>query len=167
MIPRVLRNFNAFVNGVGYAGRISEVELPELAVKTEEHRGGGMDGVAEIDMGLEVMTAKYTFAEYAKQVIGLWGNMDGNGARVQLRGALQRDNEAAIPMTVDIHGGFKTNTLGTWKAGDLASNEAVQTIRYLKIQMGDDVVVEIDIDNMIRIVDGVDQLASIRAAIGM
>jgi P2 family phage contractile tail tube protein len=167
MIPRVLRNFNTFVNGIGYAGRVSEVELPELAVKTEEHRGGGMDGVAELDMGLEALTAKFTFAEYANQIIGLWGNMDGNAARIQLRGALQRDGETAVPMIVDLHGGFKTNTLGTWKAGDLSQNEAEMSIRYLKIQIADTKVVEIDIDNMIRIVNGVDQLASIRAAMGM
>lgn len=70
-------------------------------------------------------------------------------------------------MTVDLHGGFKKNTLGTWKAGDLTQNEAEMSIRYLKIQIQDTVVVEIDIDNMIRIVNGVDQLASIRTAMGM
>ena len=167
MIPRVLRNFNVFVNGVGYAGRVTEVELPELSVKTEEHRAGGMDGVAELDMGLEAMSAKLTFAEYAAQVIGLWGNMDGNAARIQLRGALQRDGETAIPMIVDLHGGLKKNTPGSWKAGDLATNEVEMAVRYLKIVMADTTVVEIDIDNMIRIVNGVDQLASIRAAMGM
>ncbi|MCP1738601.1 P2 family phage contractile tail tube protein [Bradyrhizobium japonicum] len=167
MIPRVLRNFNSFVNGVGYAGRISEVELPELSVKTEEYRGGGMDGNVELDMGLETLTAKFTFGEHANQILGLWGNMDGNAVRIQLRGALQRDGETAVPMTVDLHGGFKKNTLGTWKAGDLTQNEAEMSIRYLKIQIQDTVVVEIDIDNMIRIVNGVDQLASIRTAMGM
>ncbi|WP_179734783.1 phage major tail tube protein [Bradyrhizobium sp. Pa8] len=167
MIPRVLRNFNSFVNGVGYAGRISEVELPELSVKTEEYRGGGMDGNVELDMGLETLSAKFTFGEYANQILGLWGNMDGNAARIQLRGALQRDGETAVPMTVDLHGGFKKNTLGTWKAGDLTQNEAEMSIRYLKIQIQDTVVVEIDIDNMIRVVNGVDQLASIRTAMGM
>ncbi len=134
MIPRVLRNFNSFVNGVGYAGRISEVELPELSVKTEEYRGGGMDGNVELDMGLETLTAKFNFGEYANQILGLWGNMDGNAARIQLRGALQRDGETAVPMTVDLHGGFKKNTLGTWKAGDLTQNEAEMSIRYLKFK---------------------------------
>jgi len=167
MIPRVLRNFNTFVNGTGYAGRVSEVELPEQAIKTEEHRGGGMDGSVELDMGLETMTAKLTFAEYNPAIMGLWGNMDGNAARVQLRGALQRDGETAVPMIVEMHGGFKTSTLGSWKAGDLSNNEIEMSVRYLKIQIADTVVTEIDIDNMVRVVNGVDQLASIRAAMGM
>ncbi|WP_407156301.1 phage major tail tube protein [Bradyrhizobium sp. STM 3557] len=167
MIPRVLRNFNSFVNGVGYAGRISEVELPELNIKTEEYRAGGMDAPAELDLGMEVMTAKFTFGEYNTQILGLFGNMDGNASRVQLRGALQRDGETAVAMIVDLHGGFKSNTLNTWKAGDLTQNEATMTLRYLKIQIGDTVAVEIDVDNMIRLVNGVDQLASIRTAMGM
>lgn len=167
MIPRVLRNFHCFVNGIGYAGRVTEVELPELSVKTEEHRGGGMDGPAELDMGLEVMTAKLTFAEYEKNIMGLWGKLDGNAARIQIRGAIQRDGETAIPCIVEFHGGFKKNTMGTWKAGDLATNEFEATLRYYKLTMGEDVIYEIDIDNMKRIINGVDELASIRAAMGM
>ncbi|BAM87692.1 phage major tail tube protein [Bradyrhizobium oligotrophicum S58] len=167
MIPRVLRNFNTFVNGTGWAGRVAEVELPDFQVKTEEYRGGGMDAPVELDMGLEVMTAKFTFGEYNTQILGLFGNMDGNAARVQLRGALQRDGETAVAMVVDLHGGFKGNTLGSWKAGDMTQNEAEMSLRYVKVQIGDTVAIEIDVDNMIRIVNGVDQLASIRAAMGI
>ena len=41
--PRVLKNMNLFVDGRGYAGRVDEIELPKLTLKTEEHRAGGMD----------------------------------------------------------------------------------------------------------------------------
>ncbi len=43
MLPKILKNFNAFVDGRGYAGRIDEISLPKLSIKTEEHRAGGMD----------------------------------------------------------------------------------------------------------------------------
>lgn len=42
-IVNILRNVNVFVDGRGYAGRAQEVTLPKLAVKTEEHRAGGLD----------------------------------------------------------------------------------------------------------------------------
>lgn len=29
--PRTIRNYNAFVDGVSYAGRVAEAKLPELA----------------------------------------------------------------------------------------------------------------------------------------
>lgn len=167
MIPRVLRNFNLFVNGIGYAGRVTEAELPELSVKTEEHRGGGMDGVAEIDLGMEALNAKLTFAEYVPDVFKAFGKMDGTAVRIQLRGALQRDGETAVPCIVDLHGGFKKNTMGSWKAGDMASNEVEMSVRFLKIKIGSEDLVEIDIDNMVRKIGGVDELESIRAAIGL
>ena len=48
-LPRVLKNMNLFVDGRGYAGRIDEIQLPKLTLKTEEHRAGGMDLPVEID----------------------------------------------------------------------------------------------------------------------
>jgi P2 family phage contractile tail tube protein len=163
MIPRVLRNYNTFVNGFGYAGLIDEAELPEIAIKTEEHRGGGTDVPIELDMGMEVMQAKLTMAEYNPTLMGLIGTV----ARIQLRGALVRDNEAAVPMLVEMHGLFKKSTMGSWKAGDKATNELEVSLRYIKIQIAESVVTEIDSQNTVRIIGGVDQLASQRAAMGM
>ena len=39
-LPRVLKNMNLFVDGRGYAGRVDEIQLPKLTLKTEEHRAG-------------------------------------------------------------------------------------------------------------------------------
>jgi P2 family phage contractile tail tube protein len=164
MIPRVLRNFSAFVNGLDYAGRVTELELPDLKIKTEEHRGGGMDGPAEIDMGMEALTSKLTFAEYLPDVLKAFGKL-GTGQRVLFRGGLQRDQEAVVPVVVEMHGGFKSSTMGTWKAGEVATHEVEATLRYYKLEIGDETIYEIDIDNMVRFIDGVDVLAGIRAAI--
>lgn len=49
MLQKILKNFNAFVDGRGYAGRIDEISLPKLSIKTEEHRAGGMDIPVAID----------------------------------------------------------------------------------------------------------------------
>lgn len=167
MIPRVLRNYNCYLNGVSFAGRVDEVELPELSVKTEEHRGGGMDGTAELDMGMEAMTAKITLAEHIAEAIKTFGRMDGNATRLQFRGAVQRDGERAIPLVVDMHGGMKKLGMGSWKAGDKATVEEEMSIRYYKLTLGNEELVEIDVDNMIRKIGGVDELESIRAAIGL
>jgi P2 family phage contractile tail tube protein len=167
MIPRVLRNFGLFVNGSGYAGRVTEAELPEISIKAEEHRGGGMDGVAEIDLGMEAMSAKLTFAEYVSDIFKSVGKMDGNAVRVQLRGALQRDGETAIPCIVELHGSFKKSTMGTWKAGDLATHEIEMAVRYYRLTIGSERLIEIDVENMIRWIGDKDELASIREAIGL
>ena len=62
MLPKILKNFNAFVDGRGYAGRIDEISLPKLSIKTEEHRAGGMDIPVAIDMGMEKLEAELTFS---------------------------------------------------------------------------------------------------------
>jgi P2 family phage contractile tail tube protein len=44
-----IRNFNAFLDGVSYAGRALEAKIPELKMQVANHRGAGMDGVASVD----------------------------------------------------------------------------------------------------------------------
>ncbi len=48
-LPRNLVNINAYKNGVGYLGVISEFEQPKLAIETEDYRGGGMLGAIKLD----------------------------------------------------------------------------------------------------------------------
>ncbi|BET34742.1 hypothetical protein wCIFem_11920 [Wolbachia pipientis] len=50
MLPKILKNFNVFVDGRGYAGKIDEITLPKLTIKTEEYRAGGMDITVNIDI---------------------------------------------------------------------------------------------------------------------
>lgn len=166
MIPRVLRNFGTFVDGTGYAGRCQEAELPEISVKTEEVRGSGWDGTAEVDMGLEAMTAKLTFNEYIEEIAKKVGSMNGLETRVHLRGAMQRDGEKAISIVAELGGSFKKGTMGTWKPGDLATHEIEMSVRYYKLTMGGKRIYEIDVENMIRFRGDFDEYASIREAMG-
>ena len=163
-IPRVLKNWNCFVDGIGYAGRCDEAELPEVKIKTEEHRGGGMDGSFEIDMGQETMSAKLTFTEYLPEVISALGN----GKRIQLRGALRRDTDGStVPVVVTIGGRIKGFMPGTWKAGDVVKPEHEIAVDYYRWNQAGVDVFEIDVVNMVRVMGGTDQLAQIRAAIGL
>ncbi len=59
MLPKILKNFNVFVDGRGYAGRIDEISLPKLAIKTEEYRAGGMDIPVSIDILLLPTNIKF------------------------------------------------------------------------------------------------------------
>ena len=57
MLPRTLRNFSLFVDGTGYAGKVTELTLPTLTIQNEEYRAGGLDAPIAIDMGMEALTA--------------------------------------------------------------------------------------------------------------
>ncbi len=166
MIPKILKNFNAFVDGRGYAGRVDEITLPKLTIKTEEHRAGGMDVPVEIDMGMEKLEAELTFAEYDVELFRLFGLIDGNAVSLTLRGAIQADGEAE-PIIVNLRGSFREVDAGTWKAGDKATLKCMVAVRYYRLTINGDSVIEIDAENMIRIIGGEDQMATIRQAIGI
>ena len=87
MLPRTLRNFQLSVDGVGYAGRVTELTLPTLTIATEEYRAGGLDAPVEIDMGMEALTASFTLAEYDLDVLKRFGLYNQNDVEVTARGA--------------------------------------------------------------------------------
>ena len=164
MIPRVLKNFNGFVNGIGYAGLIDEAELPEVVLKMEEHRAGGMDAPYEIDMGQEAMSMKMTIAEPAAQIITALAT----GTRIQLRGSFVRDHDGSrVAVVAEIGARPKKLSPGSWKAGEKAPLEHEFAVDYFRWTQGGVELIEIDVVNMIRRIGGVDQLAGIRSDLGM
>jgi P2 family phage contractile tail tube protein len=167
MIPRVLKNFSLFVDGRGYAGVVEQLTLPVLTTKMEEFRGGGMDLPAEIDMGQEKLEASFQLFEYDPNVIRLWGLADGAATQVTARGALRRDGEDAVSMVVNLRGVVKELDMGDWQSGEKTALKFMMAVRYLKVAIGGQELVEIDVVNMVRKVGGSDQLQSIRSAIGV
>lgn len=166
-IPRVLKNFNLFVDGRGYAGLVSELELPELSIQEEEYRGGGMDVPVKLDMGQEAMEATFKLADPDENALRLWGLADGGAVQFTARGALQRDGEAVVPIVVNLRGSIPKLAMGSWKAGDPSETDFTMSVRYYRYNQGGEDLIEIDAINMIRKVGGVDQLQGIRQAIGV
>jgi P2 family phage contractile tail tube protein len=85
---------------------------------------------------------------------------------LSLRGGL--DAEAGVvPVIVNLTGAWKDLDTGSWKAGEKAPLNVSVTLRYYKLTMGGQELIEVDVINMVRIIDGTDQLADMRAAIGL
>jgi P2 family phage contractile tail tube protein len=125
-----------------------------------------MDVPIEIDMGMEKLEAEITFAEYDAELFRLFGLVDGNSVSVTLRGAIQAGGDAE-PVVVSLRGSFRELDSGNWKAGDKATLKCMMAVRYYRLNINGFDVIEIDAENMIRIIGGEDQMASIRQAIGI
>ena len=166
-LPRILRNFSLYVDGIGYAGKVTEATPPTLTIKTEEFRAGGMDAPAEIDMGMEPLNMSFTLAEYDRAVLRQFGLLDQNAVQVALRGAMVDNGTAATAIVVNGTGHIKENDPGSFTAGEATEASFTMGLRYYKMTIDGDVVYEIDVENMVRIINGEDQLASIRTAIGI
>jgi hypothetical protein len=80
---------------------------------------------------------------------------------------MQRDGEAAIPILINMTGRIYTLDPGEWKAGDRSMLTHRVALAYYKETIDGNVVHEIDVVNMKRIINGVDQMESIRTAIGV
>ncbi len=166
MIPKVLKNFNLFVDGNGYAGLVEDLTLPKLSLKLEDLYNGGMDAPIDLEMGMDKLECDFSLSEYNADIIKQFGLRNGAQVSLTLRGGL--DNETGVtPVVVNLTGAWKDLDLGSWKAGDKSSLKVSVSLRYYKLTIGGEELVEVDVQNMIRIIDGQDQLADMRAAIGL
>lgn len=167
MIVDILKNVNLFVDGRGFAGQVMEVNLPKLTVKMEEHRDGGMDAPAEIDMGMEKLECTWSSSSIDAGVLQSFGLAPGALVPVTFRGALESEDGTVKPVVATVRGQVKEVDWGTWKPGEKAPLKAAMAVRYYKFEHDGQVVHEIDVDNMIRTINGTDRLAEQRAALGI
>lgn len=163
----ILKNFNLFVDGRGYAGQIGEYTPPNPSIATEEFRAGGMDAPIELDMGQELMETSFQLRAYDADVLAWWGVAPGNTLQLTARGALESHDGTVKPVVHNLRGMIKAPDRGTWSPGQTATLGITMSIEYFKESINDTLICEIDVKNMIRNVGGNDRLAEIRAAIGI
>ena len=164
-IGNIVRNCNLFVEGKGYAGKSEELTLPKLTLKTEEIKAAGMDVPLEIDMGMEKIEASFDLHGYSPDVLKLWGLTDGKAPKLLFKAAQQEMNGKVVPIVVDMQGMVKEVDMGAWKPGERAKTKFTVNLKYYKLSVGDKIIYEIDVLNMIRNINGKDQLKEIRDAI--
>lgn len=162
--PKTIRNFNVFVDGVSYFGRATEGTLPQPTIQTAAHRGAGMDAPIGIDLGMEGMTAEITLAEWDPALLKKIGRQE----RFVFRPVAKAEDDETVTGFIATVGGLVTKPeVGTLQGGNLATLKLMLDVRYYKLEVDGEEIWEIDIENGVRRVDGVDQLADIRRAMGI
>jgi len=167
MLNDILKNLNLFADGRGYAGNVEELNPPKLTMKTEEFRNGGMDAPVEVEMGMDKLEASFSLTKYDADVLKIFGLAPGNTKPLTFRGSLSGEDGVEKPVIIQMTGMLKEMDPGSWKPGDKANLKVTVAVRYYKHTINGEVVHEIDVPNMIRIVNGVDQLAVTRKNLGM
>ena len=144
-LPRKLKNFALFNNGVAHVGEVPEVNLPKLSRKMEDYRSGGMSGTVKLDFGMEAMEMEWTAAGYMQA----------------------DDSESVDTLEVVVRGRHSEIDPGKSKAGDNTEIKIKSAISYYKLTLNGTVLLELDPVNLVEMVDGVDRLAETRAALGL
>lgn len=167
MIPETLANLNLFVDGVSFQGDVPSLTLPKLTLKMEEHRPGGMDMPVEMDQGMEKQEAAFTTTGVRREALKFFGLADASAFNGTFRGAFKGLKGKINPVVVTLRGALKEVDMGDWKSGDKAEIKHSVAVTYYKLEVDGRLVYEIDAVGMKRVIDGVDQLAAQRAALGL
>lgn len=163
----VRKNSSLFVDGRGYAGNVEELNPPKLSLKTEDFRAGGMNGTVKLGMGMEAMDADFSLKQYSRDVLAHFGLAAGQTLPLTIREALVSLDGTTTAVVHTMRGTVTEMDQGTLKPGESAALKVSLNLSYYKLQHGSTVVQEIDVVNMVHIVNGVDQLAELRAALGI
>lgn len=163
----IRKNLNLFVDGRGYAGQVMEFTPPTLALQVEDFRAGGMDAPIEIELGMEKLEASFVLSAYDRDMLSLWGVAPGLQMQVTLREALESFDGTVKTVIHNLRGKIRKLDPGTSKPGEMASLTGEVAVTYYKQTHDGRVIHEIDVVNMVRVINGVDRLAALRAALGL
>lgn len=126
-LPRKLKYLNMFNDGLSYMGVVESVTLPKLTRKLENYRGGGMNGAAPIDLGLDDDALTVEWSVGGLPDVALWAQYAAPGAdAVPLRfaGSYQRDDTSeVIAVEVVMRGRHKEIDGGENKQGENTSTK--------------------------------------------
>ena len=89
------------------------------------------------------------------------------GDALGARGAMQANGEAAVSIVLNVTGHIKEFDPGSFEAGSITEAAFTMGLRYYRLEVAGATVHEVDVENMTRVINGADQLASIRNAIGI
>ncbi|WP_280565126.1 phage major tail tube protein [Chromohalobacter sp. 48-RD10] len=163
----IIKQMTVSVDGRGYAGQVMEYTPPVLTLSTEDHRAGGMDAPIALDMGMEPLESSFVLRSYDREILRQFGVSEGNNVPFVGRGAMQSYDGTWRRTVHTMRGKITSLDRGTWQAGQVASMTVTMRLDYYKEEHDGVLVHEIDIENMIRTVDGVDLLADLRTALGV
>ena len=167
-IPEVINDFNLYLSGNKLGGMTGEVALPDFEAMTSTTSGNGILG------------------EYEAIILGHYGSMEqevpfrcinedyfkmvspSKAVELTLRGAIQQSdrdtmNENEVGMRVVFRGRCKKISIGTVKQREQMGSLISLELTYILIEMDGKERICLDKINTIYRINGVDQLAKIRA----
>lgn len=154
-LPKILKDYNLFLDGVSYAGKAESITLPKLELKTEEYQAAGMIAPIEIDLGMSVMKMDVTLSEYSDAVLSLWGTADVGGINARFVGAaVAADGSGTDAIEISVRGRWKSLDFGEAKAKEKSKLKVEMPLTYYRYNVNGTTMIEIDAINGSQSVNG-------------
>lgn len=168
IIPELLNHYNVYNNAQKLIGISGDVELPDFEAITETIEGAGVLGEIEAAATgqFSSMTVKIPFSTLYEDMFTIVNS--ASGVQLTLRGSMQfMDPTTGVtshyPIKVVIRGKCKKYSLGKMTKGKKMDPSVELEILYIKIDVNNKSVVELDKANFKYVVNGVDLLEKIRS----
>jgi len=159
---QILRDMNILVDGIGNLGISKSVELPKIEFLTSE-RGGAM-AVEEVIPLIKAMSAKITLNEYNGEAFSAANKVFGSGTTIFIKGSTVQ-GDVKTPILATIKGKVKVIENPFPESGkEVEMNMEISVTAY-SFEINGQKKIDIDVDNMICVIDGVDLYAELRAHI--
>lgn len=170
LLPELINNYNVYNKGQQWVGVTGDVELPDLESLTETMEGAGMLGEVDVSAVGHFASGQMTvpFVTVNKQVFEALNFAEP--LELQIRASKQSANKATAgtdftPTRVVLRGMGHTVAPGHLTKGKQMETSVEIEYTYIKVEDDGYTVLELDKLNNVFIVNGVDQLARIRAQI--
>lgn len=159
---QILRDMNILVDGIGNLGVSKSVELPKIEYLTTE-RGGAM-AVEEVIPLVKAMSAKISLNEYNPEAFSAANKVFGSGTTIFIKGSTVQ-GDAKVPVLATIKGKVKLLENPFPEAGKEVEMNIEISVSAYSFEINGQKKIDIDTDNLVCVIDGVDLYAELRAHI--
>ena len=169
VIPEVLNHFNVYNDlAKKLIGISGELELPEMEAITDTLEGSGVLGEIEdpVTGQFSSMKMKIPFAVLYEDMFSIMNTT--KPPQLTLRSSMQCMDPSTgetgyYPVKIVVRGKASTSNMGKVVKGKKMEPEVELEILYIKIQINNKTVLELDKLNFKYVLNGVDMLAKIRS----
>lgn len=163
-------NANIYLDGVSFMGRAEEITLPEIQPKMVDHKGLGMVGESELPAGLQKMSCKIKWNAIYPDVMKKTHNVF-QSLRIMVRTSIETYEDssrvAQTPCVIYLTAIPKKAGGLVFKVQDNVEREDEFNVTAYKMEIDGEEIVDVDVLANIWRVNGVDQLATYRANLGL
>lgn len=167
-LPRTLRMFNVFVNGVSFVDEALTLKLPKIAMKTEDWTGAGMLGAVKLLKAIESLEIEHTYNGPVREIVADFGAEKHDASLLRFMGSYSEEGTGtAQAVEIIVRGRHNEFDQGDAETGKNGSWKVKSDLTYYKQLVDGEEWLEIDLVNKIFRVMGVDRLAAHRRNIGL
>lgn len=166
-LPRLLKGFNVFTDGLNKHGVTMTVKRPAIKFKTEDFTPGGMIAEVVAVHGLEKLELELVSKGYDAELFKSVSHKIG-GNLLRYQGSLHREDEDEHQTLVgEARGRIIEIDPGEDKAGEGGEHTFKYVLTYWKETLNGEVITEIDLMNNKVNIGGKDYFAGMRKALGL